>query len=225
MEGLLTELKDYKPDEKRAKKFMEELSSYCKENKIKLCLVSGYHEDIAKKKFGESFLTEYFDENCFHYVDEEYLKNKADADEALHREHLEKDPEFNDSYFKQVAMQKHMEEDGVSTDEVLLLSDDIWVDGFYTIKFSKVDFAIFEENITERGNPTKRIPGLAYFNLDFDSVKVLVEDFPEVDTSKLEKFVVDSMAKILMEGADLSGVVEKRREQLGNKIKGEKEGQ
>ena len=209
MEGLLTPFNDYVPDSEKVNDFVKQLSSYCKDKKIALYLISGYHGEFAKQKFEESVLEKYFSKSQFIYVHDEYINDKADADRELHKQKLEKDPGFNDSYFKQVEIKKFLEKESLAKDELLLLSDDVWVDGFYTMKFSGVDFAICEENITERGNPTERIPGLAYFSLDFESVKVLIEDFPEVDTSLLEKFVFKKMSEVLMQDVDFSELAKK----------------
>jgi hypothetical protein len=216
MEGVLIPFNDFVPIEKKTERFVENLCEYCKKNKIELFLISGYHKDVAVQKFSHSFLKKHFLENQLKFVQEEYIENKQEADKELHLKKLENDPEFNDSYFKQVFMKKFIEKNNLLPEDVLLLSDDVWVDGFYTIKFSGVDFAIFEENITERGNKTERIPGLVYFNLDFESVKVLINDFPEMDTSNLEKFVFKKMSEVLMKDVDLSGLVKKANEKIIN---------
>ena len=40
-------------------------------------------------------------------------------------------------------------------------------------------------------------------------VKVLLENFPEVDLKPLDKFIFDTMKKVLLRDADFSGVVKK----------------
>ena len=217
MEGILLAHKNYSPNEKRSNEFMDQLANFCKKEKVDLYLLSGYHEKIAKKEFKKFKLKKYFDKNHFFFVDEEYIGAKAKVDEKIHRDALEKDSEFVDSYFKQVAISKVMEKDSVSKEEVLLLGNDIWVDAYYTTRFTKVNFALFEENILERGNEAERISGLAYFSLNFDSVKILIKDFPEIDLEPMGKFIFNIMKKVLMSDVDLSGVVKKISK---NQVKG-----
>jgi len=207
MEGVLVSDKDYSCDEKRAKKFVSELSSFCKKNNTELYLVSGFHEPVAHAKFNASFLHSIFDEKHFLHVDENYILSKGEADEKLHRGNLEKDPQFNDSYFKQVAMERVLASSAGATPlDALLLSEDLWVDGYYTKRFSKVDFALFEENLRDRGKKTERLSGLAYFNLDFSSVKVLLENFPSTDMRLLEKHVFDIMKAALIGEAGIANL-------------------
>jgi len=221
MEGILLSHKDYSPNPKRVSAFVKKLTGFCKKENIDLYLLSGFHEIIAKKEFKKSGFEKYFDKGHFLFVDEEYISNKADIDEKIHRGSLEKDPEFVDSYFKQIVIQKIIEKDSVPNESVLLLCNDIWVDAYYTTRFSKVDFALFEENILERGNKAPSLLGLAYFSLKFDSVKVLLESFPSIDLTALDKFVFNTMKKLLLEEVDFSGVAKKVSEsKAGNKLGG-----
>ncbi|HNV01103.1 MAG TPA: hypothetical protein PKK60_01600 [archaeon] len=207
-EGVLLPYNNYNPNERRVKTFFEDLSNYCEKNKILLYVISGYHESVAHKKFEESFLKNVFNKNNFVCADEDYILQKAKDDETLHRQKLETDPEFNDSYFKQVFIQKILKEKNISASDALLLGDDIWVDGYYTTRFSKIDFAIFEENVSDRGKSVERISGLAYFSLEFDSVKQLIEIFPAVDLSPLDKYVFEIMKKALV-GDNLGSIIKK----------------
>jgi len=209
MEGILLSHNNYSVDEKRVSEFVKKLSTFCKTKKIDLYLLSGYHEIIAKKEFEKSELKKYFDKKHFLFVDEKYISEKAEVDEQTHRSSLEKDPKFVDSYFKQVVINKILEKNYLEQNDVLLLCNDIWVDAYYTTRFSKVDFALFEENILDRGVKAERISGLAYFSLDFNSVKTLLTAFPEVNLKQLDKFVFETMKKVIMSNVDLSGVVKK----------------
>ena len=209
MEGVLKSHNNYSAEEKKVSEFVKKLSTFCKTKKIDLYLLSGYHEVVAKQEFKESGLVKYFDKKHFLFVDDAYISQKADPDEKIHRDSLDKDPEFVDSYFKQVVINKFKDEKSFEQKDVLLLCNDIWVDGYYTTRFSKVDFALFEENILERGVSAERISGLAYFSLDFNSVKILLTSFPEVNFKNLDKFVFETMKKVIMGSVDLSGVVKK----------------
>ena len=216
MEGILLARGQYSPDKQFVSTFLKKLSDFVEKNDIDLYLLSGYHETIAHKEFEAAKLKKYFDKDHFLYVDEEYISSKAEVDEKIHRDTLEKDPEFVDSYFKQIAINNIIKKDSVSKEDVLLLCNDIWVDAYYTTRFSQVDFALFEDNLLERGEKTDMLSGLAYFSLKFDSVKLLLEKFPVVDFASLDKFVFNTMKKVLMKDVDLSGVVKKiAKQKLG----------
>jgi hypothetical protein len=212
MEGILTSQGKYKANASKTKKFVEEVSTFCKHNQIELFLISGFHEKIAQMRFKKSFLKTFFDKQHFFFVDDKYIFGKGEADAKLHQEKLNKDKEFHDSYFKQVLIQQFLHDNNIKPNEALLLCNDVWVDAYYTTRFSKVDFALFEENITERGNPIKKIEGLRYFDLDSETVKVLLEKFPIANLSALDKFVYEKMKLVLLKNTDFSGVVKKAME-------------
>jgi len=198
MEGVLSSISHYKADEKKVTVFLKELTKFCKTNKIELYLVSGYHEPVAESKFYENKFNDFFDKKHFLHVSEDYISKKADADKELHKKNLEKDKNFLDNYHKQVVILDLLKEKDIRPKDALLLSDDIWVDGYYTNRFSKIDFAIFEGNVVDRGKTVDRINGLAYFSLDFSSVKLLLENFPTTNTAALDKYVFEIMKAALV---------------------------
>lgn len=212
-EGILENSNKYLVDVDLATNFLKELKDYCEKNKIKLVLVSGFYKKTAQEKFENSFVKKFFNKKDFFYVDDDYINEKSDADKKVHLENLIKNDEFNDSYFKQVIIQKFLKENNFEASEAILLCNDIWVDAYYTTRFSKIDFALFENNLRDRGKMTNFILGLAYFNLNFDSVKILFENFPKTDLSLLNKFVFEKMQEVLLKDVDFSGVVKKVQKQ------------
>ena len=198
MEGVLSSIGSYIADEKLVNSFLTDLTKFCKSNKIELYLVSGHHEPIAQNKFCENKFSEFFDEEHFLCVSEEYISKKDKGDKELHRTNLEKDKHFLDNYFKQVAILDILKEKDLHPKDALLLGDDVWTDGYYTNRFSKVDFAIFEGNVVDRGKPIERINGLAHFSLEFPSVKQLLENFPLTNGASLDRYVFEVMKKVLV---------------------------
>lgn len=198
LEGLLVDYKSYVADDSKVKDFMKNLHSFCKESNIEVYLVSGHHESVAKQKMMEKEFHKFVDSNHFVFVDELYIESKGYEDKKIHRDNLKKDVEFNDSFFKQVLIQRVLKEKDLNEKDALLLCNDIWVDGYYTTRFSKIDFALFENNLTDRGNKVERVNGLAYFNFDFDSVKQLLIDFPCVNFISLDKYVFEVMKTVLV---------------------------
>lgn len=217
-EGILLSNADYLVNLAKSKMFLTNLKNYCDKNNIKLVLVSGFHKEIAQKKFNSSFVKSFIKKEDFFYVNDAYISDKEDADKKSYLENLKKDKEFSDSYFKQVMIQKFLKENDFESDDAILLCSDIWVDAYYTTRFSKIDFALFEDNLRDRGKKTNRISGLAYFNLDFDSVKILIENYPKTDLSLLDKFIFTKMQEALLKDVDFSGVVKKIKEQNKNEL-------
>lgn len=208
MEGLITPFGHYQPNGRRVKSFLEDLLEFSKEKGVEVFLVSGHAKEAAIEKLASVNFEGFFDEKHFLFVDEKYISKKAEMDKKVYEASLAKDPEFVDTYFKQVIISEIMKKKRLSEKDILLLSNDIWVDGYYTTRFSKVDFAIFEENIMDRGKPAERMSGLAYFNLDFASVKPLIEKFPHTDHVALDKYVFESMKKALI-GDNFTDLIKK----------------
>ncbi|MEK6958419.1 MAG: hypothetical protein AABW59_00055 [archaeon] len=218
MEGVLLSSGAYAADGGKAKDFIGALYNFCKSNKIELYLISGFHEPVAHKKFESSYLSKIFDKSHFICVDEKYICSKAEQDQKIHREKLLVDPEFCDSYHKQVMIKEMLAKNNLSPGEALLLADDFWVDGYYSVRFSKIDFAIFEENMLDRGKPfSERIQGMAYFTLDFDSAKLLLENFPKVDLKYLDKFVFETMKNLLVGDSLKQKMIDAAKKKAGNK--------
>ena len=162
MEGVLTPFASYEPDLDKVRKFLSQLTAFSKKNKIELFLLSGYHESVAKKIFAENSFETYFDSKHFLFVDESYIEKKVDTDKKMHKDALVKNSKFNDSFFKQPTISALLKEKDLNEKDALVLGFDIWADGYYTIRFSKIDFAIFEGNVMDRGKPVDRINGLVY---------------------------------------------------------------
>ncbi len=198
MEGILTPFGDYFPDEKKVRAFLSGLKEYSSKVGLELFLISGHNDSVANQKLCDNKLDDFFDSKHFLCVNEKYIAAKSEMDEQMHRESLAKDEEFLDTYFKQVIISDLLKAKGFSPKDALLLADDVWVDGYYTIRFSKIDFAIFGENVLDRGKRIEKIDGLVYFSLEMDLIKALVENFPQSDNSILEKYVFESMKKVLV---------------------------
>ncbi len=211
-EGILESNLSYKIDAVKTKSFLKSIKDYCDKNGVELILLSGFHHKVAEEKFKKSFVKNFFKKHNFFYVDDNYLNSKAEIDKNLHIENLKKDKEFTDSYFKQVLIQQFLYDNNIKSTEALLLCNDIWVDAYYTTRFSKVDFALFEYNILDRGKKSDRISGLAYFNLDSKSVEMLLENFPNIDLSLLDKFVFQKMQEALLKDVDFSDIAKKAKE-------------
>ncbi|MCX6803162.1 MAG: hypothetical protein NTY48_01175 [Candidatus Diapherotrites archaeon] len=197
-EGVLAPSGAYSPSREKANKFLADLAKFCSKESIELFLVSGRHFIVAKPLIVEMGFEKFFDDSHFLCVDDNYISSKHEMDKLRHKESISKDPFFADTYFKQVAIINILDKNNFNPKGALLLSDDIWVDGYYSMRFSKIDFAILEDNILDRGKPACKIEGLAYFSLDFSVVRPLLTNFPDIDYSGLDKYVFESMKHALV---------------------------
>jgi hypothetical protein len=50
---------------------------------------------------------------------------------------------------------------------------------------------------------------LAYFNFDFETVKILLKNFPVIDFSSLDKFVFEIMKKVILKDTDFDEIYHK----------------
>jgi hypothetical protein len=213
MEGILLDDNEYKADIEKTKDFSEKLINYFKENNIEFYLLSGHHEKIAKEKFENSYLKDLIPIERFIFVDDNYIQKKEEQDKQMHLENLEKDENYKDSYFKQVFIQEQLLKKNIDKKNAVLLCKDIWVDGYYTSRFSKIDFALFKNNLLNKGVKTQLVSGLIYYDLDIFQVKELIENFPVIQTYQLEKIVNEEIRKKLLENTDFSGLIKKRNPQ------------
>lgn len=216
IDNVLFDNNGYSVDVDKAKTFVKELTDFCDSKGIKVFFLSGFHKNVVLEKIKKSFFNDFFSEDTFFCVDDSYIAGKEETDAKLHKDNLEKDSYFRDAYFKQTIINSKLKELSLEPKDVLLLGNDIWVDGYYTMKFSKVDFALFKDNLMDRGKPAEPISGLAYYTLDFDSVKLLLENFPKVDFSALDKYVFNTMKDVLLKDVDFSGVVKKAMDRRMN---------
>ena len=145
----------------------ETIMGYLKEMQdkkwINLFLVTGLHEEKAKKILEENNIYKFFKkENCF-YVTKDYIHSKEEIDKQRHLQSLDEDPDFVDEYFKQKILMDFFEKGTLNKDETVLISHDIWFDGFYSMRFSKVDFILIEKSLSDRNRPIpEKIQGLNY---------------------------------------------------------------
>ncbi|MDD4251208.1 MAG: hypothetical protein PHX27_03385 [Candidatus ainarchaeum sp.] len=206
-EGFLVNNLDYVVDEKKANFFIKKVFEFCKNNNIELFLISGLHEKVVLKKFENSFLKEFITKEHFFFVTDEYISLKHESDEQLHIDNLKNNEFFVDSFFKQTIISKLLAEKNISPNESILFCNDVWVDGYYTTKFSKSNFVIFENNITDRGKKIDKINGLIYFNFDSNPNELFGELV--IDYSSLNKYVFDVMKDVLLKDVDFSKLKKK----------------
>lgn len=193
------------------KTILTELSSLEKkfgEKGFRLILLSGLPEKVARQKVQENQLENYFKPDHLFFVSEAYVNAKAEVDKVLYQQHLEKDPQFKDEYFKQVMIEKMVNDFNLDKKDLVLIGNDVWTEGYYTDRFSKIDFAIIESASASLGvKKVDKIPSICYIQRTWEDIqKILLEPFPVHDPAPLEKFVFKVMSEKLTEGTQIGGL-------------------
>lgn len=201
-------------DKGKTETIMNYLKGMQENDWINLFLVTGLHEKKAKKSLDESGLYDFFKkENCF-YVTEDYIGGKEEIDKQRHLQSLEQDPFFVDEYFKQKILMDFFEKGTLNKKETVLIGHDIWFDGFYSMRFSKVDFVIIEKALSDRNRPMpEKIQGLNY--LDFtqaDLKKLILGKFPQADLRYLESYTFNILKEQLFPKGELNKIIKIKKD-------------
>ncbi len=194
-----TEKNDFSLLEKE-KNALEFLTQLAKKNLINLYLISGAEKSKAIEYFKKSQLQNYFEEQNYFFVTNEYIDSKNEFDRQRHLESLNTNANYFDYYFKQVVLLEFLNNKQYKDEEMVLLGKDLLFDAFYTTRFSKIDFVLMKENLSMRGEKIqKEINGLNYFELSPESMsKVISWDFPAQNFTQLEKIVFDDISKSII---------------------------
>ncbi len=171
-------------------------------------LITGLPEAEAKKRIAKHKLEKYFDDAHSFSVNKPYLDSKTEVDRQLYDDHLAKNPLFKDEYFKQQTIESIVRSLGVSKEEVQLIGNDVWTEGFYTRRFSGVEFALIRSALAARGEPLKEpVVKLVYMDRKWKDVEALIRGaLPKADYTALDKFVNDTMREKLFEGTQMQGI-------------------
>ncbi len=116
----------------------------------------------------------------------------------------------------------------------VLFGHDLCFDGFYTARFSKVDFVLVKEALSDRDNPIpEKINGLNYISItDADLKNVMLWTFPKADLRYLENYTFNKLKQELIPKENITTilsakpvVVPKETGGTKNDVAGEKPGE
>lgn len=171
-------------------------------------LVSGLREKQAKKLAKKYNLDKYFEEQNMYFVTEKYIWEKKEIDKKLYMQNIEKNERFKDEFFKQYVIDLLEKELKIGKHEMLYIGHDVWSEGFYTHRFSKIDFALIKSSYSHLDEKKEfLVKGLTYIERKWKDVKKLIEGKnPKPDYSGLEKFVYNTMKEALFKGTKMEGI-------------------
>ncbi|MFH0714798.1 MAG: hypothetical protein V1847_04015 [Candidatus Diapherotrites archaeon] len=133
---------------------------------------------------------------------------KTEVDRKLYDEHLAKNPAFKDEYFKQQTIEQIVKTLGMQKEEVQLVGNDVWTEGFYTRRFSGVDFALIRTAHSALGERKKEeVSKLVYIDRKWKDIESLLKgEKPKPSLEGLDKFVYQTMRDKLFEGTQIGGM-------------------
>ncbi len=168
--------------------------------------VSGLKVEVCLDKIKQHGLQNFFPDEKVFAVNDAYILKMEEIDKGLYDKKCENDSECKDEYFRQVALQEFIQKEKIPPEKMLLVGHDYWFDGFYTRRFSKIDFALVQSALTSKGHlAQEHVQGLWYINLDWNEIQPILEGKVSPPQYKyLDAFVVSSISKELFGGQGFS---------------------
>jgi len=170
--------------------------------------ITGLSAFEAGKRIEKYNLRDFFPEDRIFFVNQAYLESRQDIDKRIYEQNIKKNPEFKDEYFKQVIIEEIERKYDYGKEEMVLVCNDSWTEGYYTTLFSKIDFAIIRSAHSNLGEKkSEEIKNLTYINRAWGDIEKLIKgEFPKANYAVLEKFVMDKMKEKLFEGTNLGAL-------------------
>ncbi|HIH16260.1 MAG TPA: hypothetical protein HA252_02545 [Candidatus Diapherotrites archaeon] len=172
-------------------------------------LVSSSQTRALERLQAASGVSGHFRQARIHSVTGSYVEGMEKLDRQRYLTQLEKDPEFKDEYFKQVAITNYATVSGIPRERMVLIGHDLWTDGYYTRLVSKIDFALVKDSLSERNQPPQEmIGGLTYLKRAWPDVwKLVLGKFPAPRYGAFDAFCYGRMRKQLIGDKIVSGLV------------------
>jgi len=195
--------------------YLNDLVAFCKENNIKMHLVTGLRKEIAEPIIKENNLLNYFDEKNIAYIDDTYLNSLSPEDKELKEKKYKENPIAEDDYHK-IHFLKH---NNLDTDDSLVIGHDVWTDAFYVRRYTKANIILVKETFSNNHKPfIEDIKKLHVITPDYELFKKYLVEKPEFDYSYLNSYATKALQRNLI-GAidfaklDMASIIKKKQEQ------------
>ncbi|MDO8537303.1 MAG: hypothetical protein Q7S21_00300 [archaeon] len=198
-------------DLNEVKKILSNLQTLQNKFNLHVVVISGYSQKIGEKKLKEFSLEKFFNPDFVFFVSKNYLSSMQEIDRKRYEVAIKKDPNYKDEYFKQYVIQKFSKDHNISKKQMIYIGHDVWVEGFYTRRFSQIDFALIKSAYSQRGEKAQEpIKHLFYIQRKWKDIqKLLTLDELKAEYSQLDNYVTTVMKEKLFEGTKLEGLVNK----------------
>ncbi len=198
--------------------YLSSLSDFAKENHKELFLISGLHEDVNQDVLHQNNLDNFFKQENIFCVNSDYLKSLNEIDQQLREENYSKNKYYVDDYFKIYLFNQKPEL--FSPQNTLYVGHDIWTDAFYLRRFTKINFVLLNQTISNNGKPFER--AIKYSHIIDPSFEVFKNylSVPHVfDYSFLDSYINTTLQKNViglldLSNLDLSKLVKKKNPEL-----------
>ncbi len=181
---------------------------------VELFLISGRSKEKAGAEIAAAGLEKYFRKSNIFLLSNGYLESKEPFDRERYVSNIGKDPLYVDEFFKQHVIMGLIASGKVRREECVLVGHDLWFDGFYTSRFSGIDFALVGESFSERNVPSVEIPKWVHcmgFSVE-DFTSLILGKQPKQDTKFLEAYIFRKLGRELVDPKELAGMVRKAQE-------------
>jgi len=195
--------------------YLNNLSTFCKENNINMHLVTGLKKEIAEPIIKENNLLDYFNENNIAYVDDSYLNSLSPQDRELKEKKFEENPTAEDDYHKIHFLKTNK----LDVDNALFVGHDVWTDAFYIRRYTKANVILVKETLSNNHKPfIDEIKELHVITPDFELFKKYLIEPKAFDYSYLDSYATKALQRNLI-GAidfakfDVASIIKKKQEQ------------
>ncbi len=184
---ILTLTSSLKNQDLNSVSFFQELSSFAKEKKISLYLVTGLNKEVGKNLVIKNKLTSFFSSKNIFHVSENYLKSLSEIDQEIRREKYLLSKEYVDEYFKIYFLNNIKPK--LNTEKTLVIGEDVWLDAYYVVEYSKANVLLIKPKITfNKESFDSNLKTINSVSLDFKELKNSFETKQTFDYTKLKSF-------------------------------------
>jgi len=185
--------------------YLKELSTFAKENKINLYLVTGLKKDIGEKIIADNNLLDYFKEDNIIYISEDYHSYLSDLDLKLRNEKYKDNFNYCDDYLKVHFITKQKPE--LNQQSTLFIGHDLWTDAYYISKYTNANVVLINLTLSYNNKPhIKDINTLHVIEPNFNNLKDYLVNKKEFDYRALHEFARKMLHDQIMGSLNLGNI-------------------
>jgi hypothetical protein len=179
-------------------------------------VVSSYQQEITLRKLDDAGIRKFFPDNRIRFVNAEYLDSKEQLDREIYEKALSEDALFRDEYFKQKEVERIRAEFDVEMEKMVLVGHDLFFDAYYSQRFSKIDFVLLKETLSNQNvRHEKIVKGLNYVHMDWKDIRdVLLGKFPPADYMQLRNYIHFYLQQRLVSPQTMGKLIDARIKQI-----------
>ena len=198
-------------DLNEVKKILTNLEMLRKKSGLHVVVISGYSQKIGEQKLKQYGLEKFFAPEFIFFVSKDYLNSMEEVDRKRYEESIKKNPSYKDEFFKQFVIEKFSKEHNIPKELMVYVGHDIWLEGFYTRRFSGIDFALIRSAHSHIGQrKPEEVKNLVYINRTWNDIKkLLMHETLGAKYEHLDNYVQNTIKEKLFEGTKLEGLVKK----------------